>query len=420
MGMVNDMNKLSEDIYASYKQRAADVAQRLKDNADLVKEVQKMLDGFRKDHMEMAATLKTHADNLHSALDKGQKDRKHSFNLMMNGIRESIGQIQGEVEDIKISTVGLLGDFLASHETMTKKLHEDLMKDGASRSHWNTGRMKAFDKLMRNINAEITKVQGEVSDVRKFTDELLRKFQDKRSDMSAALSAELKSNLSKRIEYTQSLLREFGKKLAEAYKANRDMAEDLRRELQKSRNDLSMDDTVRLKDFDVVFGNIRKKVQSIQKNVKRFLDDLSSERQQAAATWAKLAASVAKLSEGNVIASPQKVAEPQGAKKNVRPYTKRIQDKKGKADLKEEAKNSNRKESVVHVEKTVEEKPPREITLEEKVLQYIESHKKGVRVSDMEKPFGQTRMRLGFIAKKLLDEGKVIKIENSYYPKPVK
>jgi hypothetical protein len=34
----------------------------------------------------------------------------------------------------------------------------------------------------------------------------------------------------------------------------------------------------------------------------------------------------------------------------------------------------------------------------------------------MEKPFGETRMRIGFVSKKLLDEGKVRKIENLYYP----
>ena len=41
MGMANEMKNLSEEILASYKQRAAEFQQRLKDNADVVKEVQK-------------------------------------------------------------------------------------------------------------------------------------------------------------------------------------------------------------------------------------------------------------------------------------------------------------------------------------------------------------------------------------------
>ena len=44
-------------------------------------------------------------------------------------------------------------------------------------------------------------------------------------------------------------------------------------------------------------------------------------------------------------------------------------------------------------------------------------HPGGVKISEMEEPLKQTRMKLGFIAKELLDEGKVLKVENVYYPK---
>jgi len=56
------------------------------------------------------------------------------------------------------------------------------------------------------------------------------------------------------------------------------------------------------------------------------------------------------------------------------------------------------------------------LSLEEKVLDHLSKNKDGVRVSDMEGPLGETRMRIGFITKKLLDEGKVRKIESDYYP----
>lgn len=57
------------------------------------------------------------------------------------------------------------------------------------------------------------------------------------------------------------------------------------------------------------------------------------------------------------------------------------------------------------------------MSLEEKVENYINSHPDGVRIVDMEEPFGETRMKLGYVAKKLLDEGKVQKQDNLYYPK---
>ena len=58
--------------------------------------------------------------------------------------------------------------------------------------------------------------------------------------------------------------------------------------------------------------------------------------------------------------------------------------------------------------------PP--MTLEEKVLDYISKHPLGVKISEMEQPLGETRMKLGFIAKALLDEGKVQKMDNVYFP----
>lgn len=57
--------------------------------------------------------------------------------------------------------------------------------------------------------------------------------------------------------------------------------------------------------------------------------------------------------------------------------------------------------------------------LESKVLDYINEHLQGVRISDMEVPLGETRMILGFVAKNLINQGKIVKIENSYYPNHV-
>ena len=63
-------------------------------------------------------------------------------------------------------------------------------------------------------------------------------------------------------------------------------------------------------------------------------------------------------------------------------------------------------------------KPPEpvQMTVEEKIVDYINKHPKGVRISEMEEPLGETRMKLGFIAKNLLDAGKVQKVDNIYFP----
>ncbi len=58
------------------------------------------------------------------------------------------------------------------------------------------------------------------------------------------------------------------------------------------------------------------------------------------------------------------------------------------------------------------------MTLEMKVLEYIYDHLTGVKISEMEVPLGETRMMLGFVTRNLLDQGKIVKIENCYFPRP--
>jgi hypothetical protein len=47
--------------------------------------------------------------------------------------------------------------------------------------------------------------------------------------------------------------------------------------------------------------------------------------------------------------------------------------------------------------------------LEAKVIDYIYSHIDGVKISEMEVLLCETRMKLGFFIKSLLEEGKILK-----------
>lgn len=57
-----------------------------------------------------------------------------------------------------------------------------------------------------------------------------------------------------------------------------------------------------------------------------------------------------------------------------------------------------------------------EIRLDEKILNYIRLHREGVVISEMEKPLGENRMRLGYVVNKLLEEGAILKLHNTFYP----
>jgi len=73
-------------------------------------------------------------------------------------------------------------------------------------------------------------------------------------------------------------------------------------------------------------------------------------------------------------------------------------------------------------EGAVQEVEPEEAVKEEegglkgRVLAFIESHPEGVRVGAMEGPLGLSRMRLGQIAKRLLNDGKVRREGPMYFP----
>jgi hypothetical protein len=54
--------------------------------------------------------------------------------------------------------------------------------------------------------------------------------------------------------------------------------------------------------------------------------------------------------------------------------------------------------------------------LEEKILDFINKHPEGVKVSQMEKPLGENRMKLGLVAKSLLELKKILKVDNIYFP----
>ena len=55
------------------------------------------------------------------------------------------------------------------------------------------------------------------------------------------------------------------------------------------------------------------------------------------------------------------------------------------------------------------------MNLRSKVLNFINQNKAGVKISEMEIPLGENRMKLGFITKTLLLEGKIKKIDDRYF-----
>jgi predicted HicB family RNase H-like nuclease len=427
MGMANDMQKLADEIMASYKVRADELQQRLKDNDMMVKDVQEMLQGFRNDHQEIVVSIKANAEalkenakKLKADMAKDEQDRLNAFKEMMDGIKGTISKIQDEVVSIKISTENMLKDFSTAHSEMTAEMQEEFTADKNKRAEWNAGRMNSFNEMMQDIHDDMDRIRKEVAgifdDVAKFlveTNNMMKTFATEHSDMSAELRASLQANLKERQDQTRSLLNDFNKRLAEISNENQDMAKKLHAELNKSRKDLADSDVQRLKDFKVTMGAIQGRVNEIQGFVSSLLGDLKNERIQASEIWDKLAEAKAHI--GKIIQpAPAAKKEAPKAEKPVEPaVNKPVAEKKPVEPAKTKTVAGEKPKQPV-----AEKVEKKELSLEDRVLDYIAKHPKGIRVSDMEKPLGETRMKIGYTAKQLLDEGKVNKVDNLYFPKP--
>lgn len=407
MGLGSEMKNLSEELLASFKQR-------IKANEDLVSEVQKTLEGFRKDHQDMADVINANAAALRKGLARGEKERLSTYKELMNGIQRKITSIQKEVIDIQTSTIGMINDFNRDRAKMAGELNNFFTKGRNDRKQNEKTRMKEFDSMMKNINDDISTINDEVATIFKNTNDMLDRFEKEHKGMSEDLRAELSKNLNERVDYTRNLLNGFQKKLNEISKENQKMAQKLRKNLANGEADRMSEYTSIMKGINVSIKGIRTEVKNIKNSTSAMLDDLLLNRTQAAAEWSKMQnamAQIRKTGVGKTTKEVTKKAEKPEVKKEAVPEPV-------KEKIIEPAPIKAEKKIVVRQESIVPPVPQEPMTLKEKVLDFIKKHPKGVKISAMEQPLGETRMKLGFVAKSLLDEGKVLKIENVYYPKP--
>ena len=400
MGLASDMKNLTEELLASFRQR-------IRENEELVNDVQITLDGFRKDHQEMAAALNANAAALRKGLARGEKERLGNFKGLMTGIHGTIASIQKEVVAIQTSTFNMINEFTVERSQMAEELGKSFAEERAGRAQNEKTRMKEFDALMTNINADIKSINDEVSAIFLNTNDMLDRFEKEHQDMSAELRAELAKNLGERVEYTRTLLSGFQKRLSEIGRENQKMAQKLRKDLAKGENERISDFNAIMKGIHVSIKDIRKEVRDVQKSTGAMLDDLLQNRVEASAEWNKMKSAMDHIRKTGVVPAPKqapKKAEKQEAKKEAPAAPAKA--------APAEAVSAVPAQEVLEFA-TFKEEP---LKLEDKVLDFINKHPKGVKISEMEAPLGETRMKLGFTAKGLLDEGKVQKIDNIYFP----
>jgi hypothetical protein len=400
MGLSSEMKNLSEEMLASFKNR-------IKENEELVNDVKKTLDGFCKDHKRMAAVLSANATALRKNLKDEEKERINTYKELMTGIHHTIASIRKEVVAIQTSTFNMINAFTTDRAQMAGELNKFFAEGRSGRMQNEKIRIENFDALMKNINDDIKSINDEVLSIFKDTNDMLNKFEKEHLEMSTELKTELSKNLAEGVEYTRILMKGFQKRLSEISKENQKMA-------QKLRKDLANGEVERLDDYNAIMEGIhltikgiRKEVKDAQKATAGMLGALMQDRGQGAAEWNKMQHAIAQLRKTGVVKPTKEVA-------------KKVEEKEAKKEVPVEAVKKipaivQQKPAIVQQKE--EPQPEVSMTLEQKILDYINTHPKGVKISEMEEPLSETRMKLGFVAKNLLDKGKVQKIDNIYFPR---
>jgi len=404
MGLANDMKKLKEDILASYQERAKEYQQRLQENQELVSEVQKTLDQFKTSHLEMAANLHANSAALRDGLNQEEVNRLNAFGNLMTGIRNSISSIQTEVEDIRNSTVRLLETYAGARDELAADLKEKFRQAGADRKQQDQDRLNTFGSLMENIQNDLDQSKDEVREIMSDTGNLLRKYANDHALMATTMRTNLNVNLEERTAYTRKLLDTFNDRLTEIHAENLTMAQSLRKELGQARKNLSASDKKRMEEFDVTMSQIRQRVGDIQALIANMLNNLTTDRMQAASEWESLSEAIALIRKSMIWSTPNP-----GVVLPEEPVSAGI---KGKEE-------SDKNESAGEIKEEKEEDVDGAMgkNLEEKIIRYVNAHPEGVKVSEMEEPLGEQRMRIGYVCKKLVEEGKIIKLDRAYFPK---
>jgi len=278
--------------------------------------------------------------------------------------------------DMRVKAIGvlvkdthkMLKGFQREHKEMAGNLRGELAKG-------EEDRLKAFKSMMADI-------QKGVKEIETYVENKLKEFSDAHKEMADKLRSDLKKGETGRLKDFKSMMTGIKKALKEieTYVANKleefsdahaDMSEELKKALAKYVDDM-------VKATKKLMGDIQKRQKERNAEVADLLDAFKTERENMAGNWQSIVATMAK-------------------KRGIMPEVE--------AEVK-----------VRPVKEAIKEEVSPEMKLERKVLKFIEKHPKGVKVGDMEEPLGIARTRLGVIAKRLLEEGKVRKEGNMYFP----
>lgn len=302
------------------------------------------------------------------------------------GISDDMKKLREDIvsaNDVRVKAIGvlvkdthkMLKGFQAEHKKMATDLRGELAK--------------GEEKRLNDFKAMMANIQKFVSDLDKEVSAMIERFQKEHKAMADELRENLEKGEVDRLKTFNDMMGNIqqdinqietyvANKLKEFSDAHAGMSEELKKMLAEYVADM-------VKATKQLMGDIQKRQKERTAEVADLLETFKTEREKMAANWQALTTTMAK-------------------KRGIKPK------------VEAEVKVRPVEEAIKEVIEEEEEEVTPEMDLDEKILQFINKHPEGVMVGDMEETLGVVRMRLGVIAKKLLEEGKIRKEEKMYFP----
>lgn len=314
------------------------------------------------------------------------------------GIADDMKRLSEDITtsyDLRVKEIG----------TLVSDVHDRIFPDVHKK-------LKDFAVDRKKISAEQKKALSDfVAELNKNVETMIKEFHGAHADMSVELRKDLSNYVADIKVYVENKLEEFDN-------AHAEMSEELRKDSEELRKELAKGETDRLNSFKSMMEENRKRIGEIHERVKEietYVENKLKEFHDDHADMSEeLKKNLADYVEGIVSETRNLLTGFEDERKrmeaNWQDLTAKMADKRG-VEPKVEAEVK-----VRPVREAVKEKVPPGDGLENKILKFIKKHPKGAKVSDMEVSIGIPRMRLGQVAKRLFDDGKVRKEENLYFP----
>jgi hypothetical protein len=337
-----------------------------------------------------AAEVKANLANVKTNLANGEDVRLGDFKDMMAGINNNIDSIQKAVVALASETQTLMADIQKDHHKMAADLKVNAATLKKNLVNGEDVRLGDFKDMMDGINNNIDSIQKAV----------------------VTLAGE-----------TQTLM-------ADIQKDHHKMAADLKVNASTLKKNLANGEDVRIGDFKDMMTGIESSIKTIQERRKEISTEVTglmkvfgTEREQGAAEWNALTSSIRGGGVKPAVLKKTKVVEktvkrPKIQAEVVKPKIVPEKAEVVKPKIVPEKAEVVKPKIVPEKAEVVKPKPVQAKTVEEKILEYVASHpKKGVKVGEMEGSLGINKMKLGKLSKELLEQGKLRKEDNKYFPK---